>query len=128
MKNVFLILFLLSSCKTITPPPPDPMPPPDACRIAEIIGSAATPTISESLGCQNPAAIKQAVVSRVHKMGWCKESQQSAISEIICAELADVLKTTVFSRLPENWRCDGGKPASVTRDVVYRACIAKISL
>jgi hypothetical protein len=121
-----LLGLVLVSCQT-TPPQPDPMPPPDSCRFAEVISSALTPRIADILGCQNPAAIKVDIIAQIHKTNICGETQQNVVIDIICEKVADIMLTTVMKQLPENWRCDGGKIGQMGKDKLAKACIDKLS-
>lgn len=97
---------------------------PEVCKMLFKSVSVASQAIAVSLQCENEAAIAADLSVPISKLALCDVTTQSAMSDFLCPQLAQMLTTLTVNSIPSDWKCTATIAGDIVKQKVSEACVS----
>lgn len=103
-----------------------------ACDSAKLASTIVAAQVALELSCKNVTAIIADMEKGLVDAKVCEKPEvgtlqaRSAIGEVVCAPMVDVLFAGVLAKIPSSWECSGGKLAADAKVKLVAACAKAI--
>ncbi len=121
LASAFMVLFSIAGCTK------DEVKS-QACETAKVASTIVAAQVALELSCKNVGAIVADMEKSLVEAKVCEKSEEaklaarSAIGEVVCAPMVDVLFAGVLAKIPSSWECTGGSLAAEAKAKLLAAC------
>ena len=114
----FVLVFMVFSCEKKQPEP--------VCKMLFKSVSVASQAVATALQCENEAQIAADLSAQITKLGLCDVTAQSALSDFLCPQVAQLVASLSVGALPTTWKCKAEVAGEIVKVKVSEACLTVI--